>query len=79
MRLDDVRVQPVHDMASTSFRKDWGGCSLLVPANESARFNAGGIHRFSDRASRESYEVTVIAKYETTGGTCVVIKLWNPN
>lgn len=79
MRLDDVRVQPVTDMASTAFRKDWGGCSVLVPANESERFNAGAIHRLTAPASRESYDVIVVAKYETTGGTCVVIKLWNPS
>jgi hypothetical protein len=78
VRLDGVPVQAVYDAPSKAFRKDWGGMSVLVPANESAQFEAGAIHRLTEKASREGYAVIVIAKHETTVGTCVTLKLWNP-
>lgn len=79
MRLNNVHVTAVHDTKTPPLMRSFGGMSVLAPADEADVFAVGSVHKLREPASKERYDVIVVARHPTTGGVCLFLKLWRPN
>lgn len=79
MRLGQVHVKAVHDTVTPCVLREFGGMSVLAPADESDPFVAGSVHPLREAMSKERYDVIVVARHVTTSGVCLWLKLWRPN